>query len=833
MLEALIRNLQRVNADVDAVALADALWLCGLMTTDGTDGSSPATAQRPALPAAVRDVGTPSPEGRREATNANPLEQERDVFDSPGTPGSRRALVGSAGRGPALPGALTVARALRPLKRPFPYGSEAALDTEATVRAYVETLDLTPVLAPLPERWFHLDLLVDQSASMQVWQDMVRELLALFQQLGAFRTVRWWGLDARTDVPVLYDSSGDSVRPDRLRDPHSRRLLVVFSDCIADGWHLPQAWQTLRSWAQSTATVLFNPLPPRLWPHTGLNGAIVPLTPTEPGTRAADLGYTVPGTLRMLSDMSLGQPGGWVPCPVTCISAASLDAWARTLMATDTGGCDGVLIPPSGRLTVPADDAHDGFEPVTDGPRPDSFPQASRAAQQLVHTFHHIASAPARRLAVLCSPQTELSLPLMRAVQETMEPDTGVTELAELVVSGLFEHVPGSEPAELRLRFRPGVREVLHESLAAEDAWQVRLSLARFTERNTARQPHPIAVAAEHGKIRVPDTLAPFTTLSERTLQRPDTASPADGQSREDRRTTLHEVFAGRYELIDPIGRGAVGAVWRAWDHRRRCYVAAKVLPQPDAHLLLRFVREQALRIDHPHVLAPTSWAVDDDQVLFTMELVTGGSLAHLVGDYGPLPPAFVCTLLDQLLSGLAAVHAKDVVHRDIKPANILLDATGTTRPHLYLSGFGVAMRLGEPRLTETNYMLSTSGYFAPEQMLGDEPDFPADLFAVGMVALYLLEGAKPDARALIEYFADKGMPGPPKGIPEPLWQVVATLLQPDPNARFRTATGARKALASATELLPEPGPDDELVEVFDQLRPLPDGFGPNGPFYR
>ncbi|MEV7090420.1 serine/threonine-protein kinase [Streptomyces sp. NPDC093085] len=292
----------------------------------------------------------------------------------------------------------------------------------------------------------------------------------------------------------------------------------------------------------------------------------------------------------------------------------------------------------------------------------------------------------------------------------------------------------------------------------------------------------------------------------------------------------MGEVFAGRYELIDPIGRGGVGAVWRAWDHRRRRYVAAKVLQQSDAHTLLRFVREQALRIDHPHVLAPASWAADDDKVLFTMDLVTGGSLAHVIGDYGPLPPRFVCTLLDQLLAALAAVHAEGVVHRDIKPANILLDATGTARPHLRLSDFGISMRKGEPRLTETNYVVGTPGYFAPEQMMGAEPDFPADLFAVGLVALYLLQGQKPDSKALVEHFAAHGTPGAPQGIPEPLWQVLAGLVQTDPDARFRTATGARKALAAAVDLLPEGGEDEEPVEIFDQIGPLPDGFGPSGP---
>ncbi|MEW2220844.1 serine/threonine-protein kinase [Streptomyces sp. NPDC006990] len=292
----------------------------------------------------------------------------------------------------------------------------------------------------------------------------------------------------------------------------------------------------------------------------------------------------------------------------------------------------------------------------------------------------------------------------------------------------------------------------------------------------------------------------------------------------------MGEIFAGRYELVDPIGRGGAGTVWRAWDHRRRRYVAAKVLQQSDAHTLLRFVREQSLRIDHPHVLAPASWAADDEQVLFTMELVRGGSLAHLVGDYGALPPTFVCTLLDQLLSGLAAVHAEDVVHRDIKPANLLLDCTGTGRPHLRLSDFGISMRKGEPRLTETNYVVGTPGYFAPEQMLEAEADFASDLYAVGLVGLHLLTGRKPDAQALFEEY-EHGLPAAPEGVAEPLWQVLGQLLQPDPAVRFRTATGARKALAAAAELLDRDATvEQEAVEVFDHIGPLPGGFGPDGP---
>ncbi|WP_031512726.1 serine/threonine-protein kinase [Streptomyces sp. NRRL F-5123] len=292
----------------------------------------------------------------------------------------------------------------------------------------------------------------------------------------------------------------------------------------------------------------------------------------------------------------------------------------------------------------------------------------------------------------------------------------------------------------------------------------------------------------------------------------------------------MGEVFAGRYELVDPIGRGGTGAVWRAWDQRRRRYVAAKVLQQRDAHALLRFVREQAMRIDHPHVLAPASWAADDDKVLFTMDLVRGGSLSHLVGDYGPLPPHYVCVLLDQLLAGLHAVHTEGIIHRDIKPANILLEATGTGAPHVRLSDFGIAMRQGEPRLTDAHFVVGTPGYFAPEQLQGAEPAVAADLYAVGLVALYLLSGLRPDAEAVNARFLADGAPPAPREVPRPLWQVLVPLLQPDPQARFRTALGARKALAGAVELLPEPPAGEEPVEIFDHVGPLPEGFGPEGP---
>ena len=152
------------------------------------------------------------------------------------------------------------------------------------------------------------------------------------------------------------------------------------------------------------------------------------------------------------------------------------------------------------------------------------------------------------------------------------------------------------------------------------------------------------------------------------------------------------ERFAGRYELIDQLGEGGMASVWRAWDEREGRIVAAKVLRQSDAVSLLRFVREQAVRVASPHVLTPLGWAGEDDRVLFTMPIVDGGSVATLVGDHGPLPPVLAAELLRQLLEALATVHEARLVHRDVKPANLLLAATGGDRPYLLLTDFGIAV---------------------------------------------------------------------------------------------------------------------------------------------
>lgn len=236
----------------------------------------------------------------------------------------------------------------------------------------------------------------------------------------------------------------------------------------------------------------------------------------------------------------------------------------------------------------------------------------------------------------------------------------------------------------------------------------------------------------------------------------------------------MGEVFAGRYELLDLIGQGGMGSVWRVHDRREDRVVAAKVLRQSDAASLLRFVRETAFRVQHPHVVTPLGWAGEDDRVLFTMPIVDGGSVATLVGDHGPLPATFVAEVLRQLLDGLSAVHASRIVHRDVKPANVLLAATGAARPHVYLTDFGIAVELDGPRLTETNVAIGTPGYMAPEQRRG-ELTTASDLYAVGALAVHMLTAVPPEPSETPERPAD---------VPDSLWDLAADLLAPDPAER-------------------------------------------------
>ena len=273
-------------------------------------------------------------------------------------------------------------------------------------------------------------------------------------------------------------------------------------------------------------------------------------------------------------------------------------------------------------------------------------------------------------------------------------------------------------------------------------------------------------------------------------------------------------LVAGRYILLDQVGTGGMGSVWRARDSRTGGLVAAKVLGHHSDALLVRFVREQAVRIRHPHVLAPTGWVAEDELVVIVMELVTGGSVQSLLAEHGPLPEGYVARVLEQVLRGLAAVHAAGVVHRDIKPGNLLLAPTRDGAPDVRIADFGVAAVLTGDRFTSVPGAIGTAGFMAPEQALGAVPDPRQDLYSVGAVGLHLLTGIHPSRAPRI-----------PSGRLRPLLE---RLLAPDPEARPARADEALRILqrldapyagGPATPDRLGPAPDEPLVPLPARLQ--------------
>ncbi|WP_460603643.1 serine/threonine-protein kinase [Jatrophihabitans fulvus] len=277
----------------------------------------------------------------------------------------------------------------------------------------------------------------------------------------------------------------------------------------------------------------------------------------------------------------------------------------------------------------------------------------------------------------------------------------------------------------------------------------------------------------------------------------------------------MTDVVAGRFALCDPIARGGSGTVWRAFDRKRQVFCAAKVLRRRDAGDLLRFVREQSVRMSHDHVLTPYSWAAEDAHVVIASELVDGGSVHTLINDYGPLSPGTVAVMLDQLLEALEQVHGAGLVHRDVKPANLLLRATGTGPIQLMLSDFGLALGADDAHLTQVGTVVGTPGYLAPELVRGDVgPSVQQDLFAAGRVAAALASGVEP---------AQLGEPTDVSSLPPGrLRDVVASLGSVDPSMRPSSAQEARAWLRDVPR---DPVPrtrDGDAIDVLHQLPPLP-----------
>ena len=249
-----------------------------------------------------------------------------------------------------------------------------------------------------------------------------------------------------------------------------------------------------------------------------------------------------------------------------------------------------------------------------------------------------------------------------------------------------------------------------------------------------------------------------------------------------------------RFELLEQLGRGGMGVVWKARDTATGDVVALKLLHHmlaEDPDYVARFQREVevAQRIDSPNVVKVSGYGRREGVPYMAMEYVEGQSLRDLVKARGKLPWEEARDIARQVAAGLAAAHAAGVIHRDVKPSNILITPDGTAK----LADFGIARALDLTRLTGSSTMLGTPLYMAPE----GQKDERADLYSLGCVLYEMLAGVPPfegDSQQEIWRKHDREEPDLGK-LPPVARTIVGELLAKEPGRRMASAARAAVVL--------------------------------------
>ncbi|MFI6152369.1 protein kinase [Kitasatospora sp. NPDC051170] len=272
------------------------------------------------------------------------------------------------------------------------------------------------------------------------------------------------------------------------------------------------------------------------------------------------------------------------------------------------------------------------------------------------------------------------------------------------------------------------------------------------------------------------------------------------------------DVLDGRYELLEKLGQGGFGVVWKAQDTRMQRPVAVKVIGHhggDQAKAALRFVREAcaAGNLSHPHIVTVHDLGqseVADEQVTFlVMEMLTGRTLTEVLRAGVP-EPAQSLRWGREICGALAAAHDAGMVHRDIKPDNIMITDVG----RLKVLDFGIAqLDTGAGGLTTTGTIVGSPAYMAPERWTGGRVDGRADLYALGCVLVELFTGARPfggDSTPVLMY---QHLNEPPPaldpaqfGLPPQVAGLIAELLAKDPQARPADARTVEARLAELAD---------------------------------
>jgi len=311
ILDRVIATLHSAAPELSATEVAESLWLARFL--NGPVSAAPPAPARPVPEAAIR---APAPQPPAPAERTRPPsgpDRRRVAEEGPSaslylSASADQRLFGLHTRAPAvqaLPHALELLRAMRPLRRRIDSSSERELDEEATAQASAIAGRLVLRYRQSPARWLDLALVVDDSPSMVVWRRTAAELGTLLERLGAFRSIRTWSIDTgmagadprpvlRPGLPPVGKAAERIARhPRELLAPSGRRVLLIFSDCVGPAWHSGELLSWLEDWGAAMPTALIQPLPIRLWDRCALDVARVRLRAYRPGAPNDELRFAL------------------------------------------------------------------------------------------------------------------------------------------------------------------------------------------------------------------------------------------------------------------------------------------------------------------------------------------------------------------------------------------------------------------------------------------------------------------------------------------------------------------------------------------------------------